>query len=157
MRLALLFGLLLLPFALVACGGSGDSDPTPIPSPTNSPDSSPAATPVVVDDEGYLAVVCSGLSAFSDAVLVAKTADEISAVVRQYIADLEQVSPPEDVMPFHQGFIQYLSDSVDEPTVLLTNPPPLPEQSVRQRLAGKESSVSECRNLVLFGEREGES
>lgn len=157
MRLALLSGLLLLPFALVACGGSGDSDPTQIPSSSPPPDTSPAPSPVAVDDEGYLAVVCSGLSAFSDAVLVAKTADEISAVVRQYIADLQQIAPPEDVAPFHRDFIQYLSDSVDEPTVLLTSPPPLPEQSVRQRLAGKESTVSECRNLVLFGEREEES
>lgn len=159
MRLALLLGLLLFPAAFVACGGSDDPDPEPTesaePTPTNGESPSPA--PVEVDDEGYLAVICSGLADFSDAVLVAETVDEISAVVRQYIVDLESVSPPEDVVPFHQDFIQYLADSVDEPTVLLTTPRPLPGESVRERLSAKESSVSECQDLTFFREREEES
>lgn len=161
MRLALLLGLLLFPAAFVACGGSDDADPGPEPTesaePTTRDGESPSPVPVEVDDEGYLAVVCSGLADFSDAVLVAKTVDEISAVVRQYIVDLEGVSPPEDVVPFHRDFIQYLADSVDEPTVLLTTPRPLPDDSVRERLSAKESSVSECRDLTFFREREEES
>lgn len=159
MRAALLIGLLLLPFGLVACGGNDDAEPEPT-SPAESPTSEnggSSPTPVVVDDEGYLAVICSGLSDFSDAVLVAKTADEISAVVRDYIASLEGVAPPEDLAEFHRSFIQYLTDSVDEPTLLLTTPRPLPEDSVRDRLSAKESSVSECRDLTFFGEREEES
>jgi hypothetical protein len=157
MRLALLSGLLLIPFALVACGGSDDAEPTPVPGTPSTPGSSPAPDPVVVDDEGYLAVICSGLSDFSDAVLVAETADEISAVVQEYIASLESVAPPEDLVPFHQSFIRYLVDSIDEPTVLLTTPRPLPEDSVRERLSSKEASVSECRDLSFFQEREEES
>lgn len=160
MRAALLIGLFLLPLGLVACGGNDDetnTESTPAAE-TPTPDGgSGSSTPVAVDDEGYLAVVCSGLADFSDAVLVAETADEISAVVRDYIADLQGVMPPEDLVEFHESFIQYLSDSVNEPTVLLTTPRPLPEESVRERLSAKEASVSECRDLTFFGEREEES
>jgi len=126
---------------LAACrGGGGDGLETP------------AATPV--GDEEYLAVICAGLDRFTDALMVAQTPDEVRAVVEEYIADLELVTPPEDVRPFHEAFIQYLRDAVDEPLALLTTPPPTPEEEVRQRLAEKERSVAECRNPTFFQREE---
>ena len=131
---------LALAVVLAACRGGGSASETP------------AATPV--GDEEYLAVICSGLDRFTDALMVATTPEEVREVVEEYIAELEAVTPPEDVRPFHEAFIQYLRDAVDDPLTLLTTPPPTPEEEVRQRLAEKERSVAECRNPTFFQREE---
>lgn len=140
--------------ATSACGGGDDDDTptataagneTPIPSITPNPDP--------LSDEEYLAVICSGLADYTAAIVTETTVEGIRAVVLDYIASLQAVTPPEDVQPFHDDFIAYLSAAIDSPTDLLAMPRPLPEDDVRDRLAGKENDVEECRNATYFAER----
>lgn len=158
MRPLVLVLLLALPLLGVACGGSDDDDAT-ASAVTTQPGSSPAngETPLptgMLDDEEYLAVVCTGLAEFSDALNTAETEESLSDVVRDYVASLQAVTPPEDVQSFHQELIAYLSAAVDNPTELVTSPRPLPEEDVRDRLAEKEASVDACRDASFFSERE---
>ena len=119
-------------------------------------DDSETATPTLpageagTSDEEYLAALCTGLDRFSPALLEAESVDEMVAVVEEYIETLEAVEPPADVQPFHDSFISYLTESLDEPTELVNRPPPLPEESVRERLAEQEASVEECEGLTFF-------
>ena len=106
--------------------------------------------PSAVDDEGYLAVMCANLDRFSDAILVETEEAGIAAVIEGFIDELEAVEPPADLRDFHQAFIEYLEEAVDDPTSPLVLPPPLPDDDVRERLAGKERSVDECREPTFF-------
>ncbi|MCY4393394.1 MAG: hypothetical protein OXE43_15325 [Chloroflexi bacterium] len=106
--------------------------------------------PSAVDDEGYLAVMCANLDRFSDAILVETEEAGIAAVIEDFIDELEAVAPPADLRDFHEAFIEYLEDAVDDPTSPLVLPPPLPDDDVRERLAGKERSVEECREPTFF-------
>lgn len=138
----------------VACGG-GDDDDTPTPTPAASETAAVTVTPdpTPLSDEQYLAVICSGLADYTSAITTATTVEEIQKVVLDYIASLEAVTPPEDVQPFHQEFIAYLQAAIDSPTDLLATPRPLPEKNVRDRLAGKEDDVPECRDATYFAQR----
>lgn len=130
---ALLFG---------ACGGGSSKSGT---TPTSR---SGGGAPV--SDEAYLKVICGGTDNFYNAVQTATTADAISKVIRQFVADLQKVTPPSDLQQFNNDFIKYLQDAVDNPTSLLSTNPPLPPQKVRDRLVSKESSVEECKNPTFL-------
>ncbi len=108
------------------------------------------ASPTDVDDEAYLAVLCAGLDRFSDAIQVETEEAGIAAAIEAFIEDLEAVAPPQDLSDFHAAFIEYLEDAVDDPTSPLVVAPPLPEDDVRERLAGKERSVEACREPTFF-------
>ena len=106
--------------------------------------------PSAVDDEGYLAVMCANLDRFSDAIQVETEEAGIVAVIEDFIAALEGVEPPADLQDFHESFIDYLEEAVDDPTSPLVLAPPLPDDDARARLAGKERSVAECRAPTFF-------
>ncbi len=130
--------LLILATLLAACSGSGDDDPSPTPS--GDP----------LSDEEYLAVICRGLTSFTDAIVSKTKAEDIATVIRDYVKSLQTVTPPGDLQTFHADYVKYLQDAVAEPTSLLTTKPPLPPDSVRQRLVTKEASVAECRDRTFF-------
>jgi hypothetical protein len=136
--------LLLLVLVAVAtaaaCGGGGSNKSTPTASV-----SGPPAT-----DEQYLKAICTGTQDFSDALVSKTTADGIAQVIKQFSANLKKINPPADLRTFHAAFIKYLDDSLTDPTSLLTKAPPEPPDSVRQRLASKESSVPECKSPQFF-------
>lgn len=119
---------------LVAACGSDDSKPV-----------GDAST-----DEQYLKVICTGLSNFSDALVSKTSSDEIAKVIKEYIASLKPVTPPQDLEKFHKDFQKYLQDALDDPTSLVTKTPPLPADEVRRRIASKEANVPECRNATFF-------
>ena len=106
--------------------------------------------PSAVDDEAYLAVMCANLDRFSDAVQVEKKEAGIAAVIQDFIDALEAVEPPADLQDFHDAFLEYLEDALDDPTSPLVLAPPLPDDEARERLAGKERSVAECREPTFF-------
>lgn len=137
-----MFLLMLMPLALiaVACGGgsSGKSTPT-------SSASGPA-----LSDEAYLKVICTGTENFSNAVISKTNPADIAAVIKDFSGSLKAVNPPSDLQTFHQQFIKYLDSAVNEPTSLITTAPPEPSDSVRQRLAAKESQVPECKDPTFF-------
>lgn len=143
-RISLILPLLVLVIAAVftaaACGGGGSPKPTP-----TAPTSGPTLT-----DEQYLKAICTGTQAFSDALISKTTADGIAQVIKQFSTNLKSINPPGDLRTFHAAFIKYLDDSLTDPTSLLTKSPPEPPDSVRQRLASKESSVPECKNPTFF-------
>ena len=145
--LALALLALTIGLAIAACGGGDDDDGDASPT---VPAGDPTALPREVDDEAYLAVLCSGLESFSNAINTEPTEEGISRVIVAFIEDLEAVEPPEDVRPFHLAFIGYLQEAVDDPTRPLTTEPPLPDEDVRDRLAEKERRVDECRDATFF-------
>ncbi|MDE2669883.1 MAG: hypothetical protein OXI51_09555 [Chloroflexota bacterium] len=106
--------------------------------------------PDTVADEEYLAVMCVNLDRFSDAVMEATAEAEIAEVIEDFIKELEAVEPPADLRDFHEAFIEYLEEAVDDPTSPLVLAPPLPDDDVRERLADKERSVEECREPTFF-------
>ena len=112
--------------------------------------------PSAVDDEGYLAVMCANLDRFSDAILVETEEAGIAAVIEAFIEELRAVEPPADLREFHDAFIDYLEAAVDDPTSPLVLSPPLPDDDVRERLAGKERSVDECREPTFFSQPRGD-
>jgi hypothetical protein len=127
---------------LIACGGGGGGD-----------DTAPAAappTPSAVDDAAYLAIMCAGLDAFSDAIDTATNVDAIAAVIEDFIAELQAVSPPADIAEFHEAFTNYLIEALDDPTSPLIVPPPLPDDDVRERLADLEDDVAACKSPTFF-------
>ncbi len=130
--------LLLLAFLPVACGGGAEDDPTPVPTPSD------------VDDEAYLAIICEGLDAFSDAVDTSTTVEQLAASIQTFIDELQAVAPPADVAEFHTAFTNYLIQSLDDPTRPLVAPPPLPSDDIRERLADKERNVTACKNPTFF-------
>ena len=106
--------------------------------------------PSAVADEAYLAVMCANLDRFSDAVQVETEESGIAAVIQDFIDALEAVDPPADLQDFHDAFLEYLEDALDDPTSPLVLAPPLPDDEARERLAGKERSVAECREPTFF-------
>lgn len=147
--LVLSMTIAVLAFA-AACGGGGDDGPTATPA---AGDSTPGALREV-DDLGYLDVFCGGVARYFDVVQTATTVDEIAEAVAVFVSEMEAVVPPEDVRPFHQAFIDYLRASADDPTSLLVEPPPVPDEDVRERLAGKESQVDSCKESNFFSSRD---
>lgn len=132
-----LFVTALLPFAFafaVACGG----DDAPKPSGT------------AVTDEAYLKAICSGSSKFSEALLTKTKPAEIGQVIKDFSASMKAITPPDDLKTYNEQFTKYLDDAVADPTSLVTRTPPLPSQSIRDRLAAKESSVPECADGTFF-------
>ncbi len=113
-------------------------------------DDEPPPDPVA--DEEYLAVMCVNLDRFSDAVMVETEEAGIAAVIETFIEELEAVEPPDDLRDFHEAFIEYLEDAVDDPTSPLVLAPPLPDDDVRERLAERERSVEQCREPTFFSD-----
>lgn len=140
----LALSLLVVPLGIMtsACGGDGANG-----SKTQAPpqSSGPAGT-----DEEYLKAICSGVQEFSDAVVSKTKPEEIAAVIKDFAARMEAANPPADLRSYNQDFVKYLNDSLNDPTRLLTQKPPLPPVSVRQRLSSKESSVPECKSPTFF-------
>lgn len=113
-------------------------------------DDEPSSDPVA--DEEYLAVLCVNLDRFSDAVMVETEEAGIAAVIETFIEELEAVAPPDDLRDFHEAFIEYLEEAVDDPTSPLVLAPPLPDDDARERLAERERSVEQCREPTFFSE-----
>ena len=159
-RIFALAVLCVLPLGLLAaCGGGDDAAPTATAtnggSNTATVETTPTGTPAgPLTDREYLAVICTGLENYTTAVLREQTVEGLSKVVRDYVASLEAVIPPSDLADFHQQFIDYLTAAVESPTDLLTSPRPLPPDDVRNRLAGLEDQVDECRDAKFFSTRE---
>ena len=126
--------------ALACGGGNGGGD-----EPATEPPASRA-----VSDEGYLAAMCAGLERFSAAAQTATEAASIAAVIVDFIVALTAVEPPADLVEFHEAFIAYLEEAVDDPTRPLVVARPLPDEEPRERLAAKERSVPECRDPAFF-------
>ena len=145
--MAQIYGSTLLAIVVfaIACGG-GTSEPAPEPTATPPP-------PSAVDDAAYVVIMCAGLDAFSDSTETATTAEELAAVLQEFIDELQAVSPPADVAKFHEAFTNYLIDSLDDPTRPLVTAPPLPDKDVRDRLAQVEHDAPECEKAIFF-ERE---
>lgn len=137
LRIALCF-LVLSGFAFLAAS-CGDDD-----------QQSPSDGSRLGDDD-YLKVICSGTSAFSGALNTATKIDDLRQVIKDFVGSLQKVNPPSDLDQFHQQFIKYLQDANSDPTSLVTRRPPLPSDSVRQRLAARETKVAECRDISFFG------
>ncbi len=146
MRRALSWVLVVPLFAVLAgaaCGG-GDDGNNADESPTT-----PASDPV--SDEEYLKVICTGTQGFTDALISQTTAEGIAKSITDFIASLKSTTPPSDLQQFHKDIIKYLEDSVSDPTSLVTKKRPQPPDKVRDRLAAKEASVTECAKAHYFG------
>jgi hypothetical protein len=141
MRRAILLAGLAAAAILASCGGDG-GDPG---------DGATGASGV--SDEQYLAVLCEGLSDYTDALLTATSAQAIADVITGYTAAMRALDPPADLREFHGQFVRYLEDAVAEPTSLVTRAPPKPDDGPRQRLAALESSVDACRYPTFLGMR----
>jgi hypothetical protein len=137
MRTAIIGAFAFLTFFLIACGG-GDAPKT--------------KNPDALTDEGYLKVFCTGLTDYQDALVSKTTKEDIAKVITDYIAALKTVTPPDDLTKFHSDYIKYLQDAVADPTSLVTRKPPLPSDSVRQRLASKTTDVPECKYPTFLGQ-----
>ena len=132
---------LLLPLAFVlaaACGGDSKSSGTPT---TSGP---------TISDEEYLRAVCTGVTQFSDALVSKSSVAEITKVVRDFSASMKNLNPPADLQKYNADFTKYLDDAANDPTSLVTKKPPVPADSVRQRLASRESNVPECKAPTFF-------
>lgn len=115
-----------------------------------------AETPAPATDEAYLAVLCTGLERYAEAVETATDADGLAPAVAALLEGLRAVGPPPDAGEFHENFLAYLEAAVDDPTRPLAVAPPLPAEGVRARLAGRERAVPECREPTFLsgaGER----
>jgi hypothetical protein len=158
---ALLAALALL---AAACGGgdgdgaSGDNDGAdddPTEDASVDPGGDQPRTSVTpsgppLSDEEYLRVFCSGVTTYREAVNTANR-DELIQVVQDYLDSMAAVNPPEDLQQFHTELLGYLDDALDEPTYLLTRNPPVPEESVRSRMAEKSADIDECQYPVFLG------
>lgn len=135
MRLTFRAAAILVPVMLflAACGGGGEDAPTG------------GGT-----DEEYLRAICQGTSDFSNALLSKTTAGEIADVIREFTEHMKDANPPGDLVKYNDEFVQYLEDSLKDPTSLVTREPPLPSEDIQRRLAGKELSVDECKNGTFF-------
>jgi hypothetical protein len=138
MRLRVLL-ILALASAFAAFGvACGDDDATP-------PTDRPAGT-----DEDYLRAICIGTSNFSNALLSKTNPDDIATVIKDFIAQMKALNPPADLVKYNDEFVKYLEDSVNEPTSLVTRPPPLPSSDVQRRIAALEPSIPECKDGTFF-------
>lgn len=125
--------------AFAACGG-GDNDNNS----SNGGDSEEAtASGEPLSDEEYLRVFCTGVTNYRNALNTAPR-EGLVDVIEEYIDSMRAVTPPEDAQGFHDEFIGYLEEAVEEPTFLVTRDPPRPPDDVRERLASKTSDIDEC-------------
>jgi len=141
MRATILAFLPVLLLLGAACGDDGAKTPTT----TAGGNGGPAMT-----DEEYLKAICVGVQQLSDALLTKTNVQDITKVVKDFSASMKTLNPPADLQKYNQDFTKYLDDTTSEPTQLLTKAPPLPSDSVRQRLASKTSSISECKDVKFF-------
>lgn len=137
MRKVLALMAILLVSLTAACGDDGQGDTTPTPSNRAS-------------DEEYLRVVCSGTEGFSNALVSQTSAEGIAKSIKDFIAALKEIAPPADLDQFHKDLVKYLEDSVADPTSLITKKRPQPSDKVRDRLAQKEGTVTECAKAHYF-------
>ncbi|MGE5595467.1 MAG: hypothetical protein ACM3S1_05465 [Hyphomicrobiales bacterium] len=128
---------LALVVPLAACGGGDDDDNG---EPTASASSGPP-----LSDEAYLKVFCTGVTNYQEALTTATSEDAIGKVIQDYVSSLRAVNPPEDLREYHAEYIAYLESALEDPTSLTTKPPPLPGDSVRDRLARKVADIEECK------------
>lgn len=131
---------LLLPAVLLfvsACGGSGASG--------SATPSGPA-----MSDEEYLKAICTGVTQLSDALVSKSNVDDITKVIKDFSASVKALNPPADLRKYNADFAKYLDDTASDPTAVLTKKPPVPADSIRQRLASKESNVPECKGPTFF-------
>jgi hypothetical protein len=131
-----------------ACGGGEGNGNGTATRPRAATPSGPA-----VSDEAYLKVICTGLVTYQDSLLAAKDVDAIRKVITDYAESMEAINPPEDLQTYHADFIKYLRDSEKDPTSPVTTSPPRPENAARERLAGKVTSVPECKYPTFLGEK----
>jgi hypothetical protein len=136
--------LALIALLFASCGGGSSSGGSTPRASNGSPQSGTAS------DEAYLKVICGGTDQFYNAVQTSSTADGISKAIKDFIADLQKVTPPADLQQFNKEFIKYLQDAVDNPTSLLSTNPPLPPEKARDRLVSKEKDVEECKNPTFL-------
>lgn len=131
-----------------ACGGGGDKAKTDTANPGET-----AIAGVPLTDEAYLKVFCTGTVAYQDALLTKPKAEDIAAVIKEYVGSMEKVTPPADLVSFHTAYVQYLRDSVKDPTSLVTRAPPKPADGPRERLKARVTSVPECKYPTFLGEQ----
>lgn len=136
--LSAFFAAVAVSALLVACGGDSKDDATPAATSSVTPSGSP------LSDEEYLKVFCTGVTSFREALLT-EPREGLVKVVQDYYDSMKAVFPPPDAATFHQEFLDYLEDALEEPTFLVTRDPPVPEGAVRSRLASAVSSVAECK------------
>jgi hypothetical protein len=141
MRRALFLVVFALPlFLAAACGDDDDAQPT--------------ATGPAGSDEDYLRAVCVGTSNFSNALLSKTSADEITAVVREFADEMKALNPPADLADYNVQFVAYLEAALEEPTSLVTTAPPEPPADARRRLAALEPAIPECKDPTFFSREE---
>ncbi len=118
-------------FAVAACGD----------------DDAPQPKGDAVTDEEYLKVFCTGIVNYQDALLTSKDVAGIAKAVDDYVATLEPIRPPTDLETFHAAYVGYLKAALKgkDPTVLVTQKPPVPDDGPRDRLARKADNVAECK------------
>lgn len=139
MRL-LLVGLAALPFALAACGGDSKDEGDPTPSAN------------ALTDEQYLAVFCTGVANYREALLNQPSAAGIANTIKTYVAELKKIEPPAGLGKWHKEYITYLEDAEKDPTSLVSTAAPLPPDADRARLVSKISSVPECKYPTFLGQ-----
>lgn len=136
----LLVGLLALPLALAACGGDSNDD------------AEPTASANALTDEQYLAVFCTGISNYREALLNQPSAAGIANAIKAYVAELKKIEPPAGLGKWHKEYITYLEDAEKDPTSLVSTAAPLPSDTDRARLASKATSIPECKYPTFLGQ-----
>ena len=134
---------LVLTCSLLAFACNGDSKPKDDGGTANGVDI-PTPSGPALDDAAYMKVFCTGLTNYLDAVNT-KPKDGISQAVKDYIASMEKVNPPEDVRAYHAQYLKHIKDALDDPTSLLTRTPPKPAEAIRTRLNEETKKIPECR------------
>jgi hypothetical protein len=141
------FWLLAVPLAAAgmlfgACGGDGDDESGQDGGGSVTTTAAPGGA--AVSDEEYLRRFCSGVTEYREA-LNTEPREGLVRVVEDYLASMEGVTPPADLVEFHAAFLDYLREAVEEPTQLITREPPVPPDGVRERLAEKTDDIAECK------------
>ncbi|MEX0784631.1 MAG: hypothetical protein WD557_18505 [Dehalococcoidia bacterium] len=136
---ALLPAAAILTSLLVAACGGGDNDDDATPG-ADEPfmDTSSAQ----LSDTDYVAALCDSIEEWVDAVNSKSTVDELRAARDKLEADARALHPPEGAADFQRAYVGYLQNAESEPTILITQPPPLPEGDLRARLAAVEPAAS---------------
>ncbi|MCC6388559.1 MAG: hypothetical protein IT302_14385 [Dehalococcoidia bacterium] len=139
MRMPLLLAAFaaVLMFAAAACGDGKSDEPTP--------------TGNELTDEQYLAVFCTGIVNYQDALVSQPSAAGIGDAIKTYVAELKKVQPPVGIAKWHKEYIQYLEDAVKDPTSLVSTKPPMPPEAERSRLASKVKDVPACKYSTFLG------
>lgn len=123
--------------ALGACGDGKTDEPEP--------------TGNELTDEQYLAVFCTGIANYREALLNQPSAAGIADSIKSYVAELKKVQPPTGLAKWHKSYITYLEDAEKDPTSLVSTEPPLPPDAERTRLAAKVKDVPECKYPTFLG------